>query len=81
MRLVALCCTDIAARRIDKRGIQFLSVTPAEGETFTPAQRLGNEALTVSSWAAVWLLLTMAIDRLPLPSARRRSASASALMF
>lgn len=67
VRAGLLGVAEIAARQLDPRGMTFISVTPNPGQTYNTAQQLGSRAVTTASFVGVGLLLTMAVDRLPLP--------------
>ncbi len=74
-----LSATDLAAHRIDPRGITLISITPDQGATFTTAQRLGSRALTTFSWVCVCLLVGKATDRLSLPRTVKAVATGAAV--
>ncbi len=67
VRAGLLAVAEIAARQLDPRGMTFISVTPDAGQTYNTAQQLGSHALTTGSFVGVGLLVTMGVDRLPLP--------------
>jgi hypothetical protein len=67
LRAAALGITDVAARRIDPRGISVVMVTPDDGKTYTAAQHFGSQAVTTGSWVGVCLLKGLVTDRLPIP--------------
>jgi hypothetical protein len=70
-KAVLLGLSDVGARRLGPVGITLISITPDEGETFSAAKQAACDAVSTVGWVAGALLLSTAVERLPLPRAAR----------
>ena len=68
LRATVLAVTDLAARRMDPRGISLVMVTPDdEARRTRRSSSSAADAVTTGSWVGVCLLKGLATDRLPIP--------------